>query len=522
MVAVFLRLRLTQLANSLRRPPVHLIGLAILFGYAIAATVFAVEAMGDLRTSDVDSFPHLITICGSLALFGFLFLPLFFGADDPADPRAAATTGLAAGQIAAGLGASAFLSVPALLLAVIAFAQLNAWHEHPDALLVAVAGAVIIVATGVLGARTTRSIAAFWLHGRRSREVVGLIVLTALLVVSPGLVGIASTDWSTSEAKQRLADVAEGLSQTPLGAPWAAPALAAQGDLSGAWLLLLYALLFLALLWAIWRLLVGLMLVSQQRPHDALRTSGLGWFAVMPGNPIGAVAARSLSYWVRDGRYRLALVVVPVVPLLLIAPLLIAGVWWQNVALVPLPVMCLFLGWIIHNDTSTDNSAIWLHLATETSGWADRIGRTVPPLLLGLPLIAVGAPITAELYGVPGVLPAVFGVSTCLLLVGLGISSAVSARHPYPTVRPGDSPFAQPQSTTASPGQALSFFGTIVASAPVLVLAGLGLSAGEDWNRLALIAGLAIGVGGYFIGVSVGARTFARRAPELLAFNLRN
>jgi ABC-2 type transport system permease protein len=184
--------------------------------------------------------------------------------------------------------------------------------------------------------------------------------------------------------------------------------------------------------------------------------------------------------------------------------------------------MCLFLGWIIHNDTSTDNSAIWLHLATETSGWADRIGRTVPPLLIGLPLIAVGAPITTRLYGVPDVLPSVFGVCLCLLLVGLGISSAVSARHPYPTVRPGDSPFAQPQSTTASPGQALSFFGTILAAVPVLVLAGLGLAIGEDWNQLALFAGLAIGVGGYLLGVSVGARTFARRAPELLAFNLRN
>jgi ABC-2 type transport system permease protein len=89
-------------------------------------------------------------------------------------------------------------------------------------------------------------------------------------------------------------------------------------------------------------------------------------------------------------------------------------------------------------------------------------------------------------------------------------------------VRPGDSPFAQPQSTTASPGQALSFFGTILAAVPVLVLAGLGLAIGEDWNQLALFAGLAIGVGGYLLGVSVGARTFARRAPELLAFNLRN
>src|SRR5690606_6964666 len=155
MVAVFLRLRLTQLANSLRRPPVHLIGLAVLLGYAIAATTFAVGAIGDLQASDAESFSHVVTICGSLILFGFLFLPLFFGADDPADPRAAATFGLPAGQVAVGLALSAILSVPAVLLVVAAASQVNVWSEHPEALPVAVLAAGIIVATGVLGARTT-------------------------------------------------------------------------------------------------------------------------------------------------------------------------------------------------------------------------------------------------------------------------------------------------------------------------------------------------------------------------------
>ena len=522
MVAVFLRLRLAQLANSLRRPPVHLLGLAVLLGYAVAGTVAALGAIDDLRMADDDSAGAVIVICGSLIIFGFLFVPLFFGSDDPADPRACATSGLRPRQIATGLAVSALLSVPAVLLAILAGSQVRAWAQHPDAVVTAVFSAIIIVATGVLGARLTRSIAAFWLHGRRAREIVGLIVTGMLLVVSPGLIAIALTDWSTQEAQSRLADVAQSLSQTPLGAPWAAPALAADGNSEGAWSLLLYGVVVLAVLWLLWRLLVARMLVTPQRPESVVRATGLGWFTVMPGNPMGAIAARSLSYWMRDGRYRLSLLVVPIVPILLVAPLLIAGVWWQNLALVPLPVMCLFLGWMIHNDISTDNTALWLHLAAETSGWADRIGRTVPPLLLGLLLIAIGAPITARLYGVPDVLPSVFGVSACLLLAGLGISSAVSARHPYPTVRPGDSPFAQPQSTASSPGQALSFFGTILVTTPVLVLAALGLAVGEDWNRLALIAGLAIGVGGYTLGVSVGARTFAKRAPELLAFNLRN
>lgn len=522
MVAVFLRLRLAQLANSLRRPPVHLLGLAVLLGYAIAGTMTALSVVDDLRVADVEFAGSVIVACGSLVIFMFLLIPLFFGADDPADPRACSTIAVAPRHVAAGLAVSALLGVPAVILAVLAGSQVSAWAHHPEAVVVAAVAAIIIVATGVLGARLTRSIAAFWLHGRRAREVVGLIVTGMLLLASPGLVAIAATDWSTSGARRRLADVAETLSQTPLGAPWAAPARAADGDVAGAWSLLLYGVVVVAALWIIWWLLVRRMLVTPHRPERTVRVTGLGWFAVMPGNPLGAVAARSLSYWMRDGRYRLALLVVPVVPILLIVPLLIAGVWWQNVALIPLPVMCLFLGWIIHNDISTDNSALWLHLATETSGWADRIGRTVPPLLLGLPLIAIGAPITARLYGVPDVLPAVIGVSACLLLAGLGISSAVSARHPYPTVRPGDSPFAQPQSTASSPGQALSFFGTILAASPALVLAGLGLAVGEQWNQLALIAGLTIGVGGYILGVSVGAMTFAKRAPELLAFNLRN
>jgi ABC-2 type transport system permease protein len=101
--------------------------------------------------------------------------------------------------------------VPAVLLAVLAASQVAAWAEHPESVLIALVSAVIIVATGVLGARTTRSIAAFWLHGRRAREIVGLIVLGALLLVSPGLIGIAATDWSTPESQDRLAGVAQVL-----------------------------------------------------------------------------------------------------------------------------------------------------------------------------------------------------------------------------------------------------------------------------------------------------------------------
>ncbi len=478
------------------------------------------QLSADLR--DPRTLSSILVVGGTIVTICYLLIPLFFGADDPADPRATAVAAVPPLGVATGLAVSATLSVPAALLAVLAVGQAVAWGEHPDAAAVAVLGGAIIFVTGVLAARLTRSIAAFWLHGRRARETVGLVVVSALLLATPGIIGIALTDWTTSDAQKHLAAVAQTLSQTPMGAAWGAPSLAATGQGGAAWLSLLYAALFVVVLWAAWQVLVMRMLVTLQLPDASVRRTGLGWFALLPATPTGAVAARSLSYWVRDGRYRLSLLAVPIVPLLLIPPLLVAGVWWQNLALIPLPVMCLFLGWMIHNDTSADNTAIWLHVAAEIPGRADRLGRTVPPLLLGVPLIVIGAPLTANLYGVPDVLPSVIGVSACLLLAGLGISSAVSARHPYPTVRPGDSPFAQPQSTTSSPGQALSFLGTIAVASPAMALAGFGLALGGEWHLLALAAGLTIGACVFYLGVSIGGRTFRKNAPELLAFSLRN
>lgn len=137
-------------------------------------------------------------------------------------------------------------------------------------------------------------------------------------------------------------------------------------------------------------------------------------------------------------------------------------------------------------------------------------------------MIAVFAPLSAWGYGDWSVLPSVFGVSVCVLLSGIGISSYTSARMPYAAVRPGASPFSQPQSSSGSSGQAVAFFGTIVVSLPVLWLAGLGLAEGGDWPMLTLLGGLVLGLLVLLLGVWAGGRVFTRQAPELLAFTLRN
>jgi ABC-2 type transport system permease protein len=273
-----------------------------------------------------------------------------------------------------------------------------------------------------------------------------------------------------------------------------------------------------------WRALVAWMLVTPQRESRKKNYAGLGWFDRMPGTPAGAIAARSITYWLRDARYHTSLVAIPVAPIVFVVALSVAGVPWNVLALIPVPAMCLFLSWSIHNDIAYDNTAIWLHVASNVSGQADRLGRVVPALVIGVPLVFIGSPIAASLYGDWAVLPSLIGVSSCILLAGLGFSSVISARFPYPSVRPGDSPFNQPQASGTAAGliQSLSFFAAIVVSVPTLAFAALGLFVNPAWHVGSLVAGLLIGLAALVLGILGGGAIFSRRGPELLAFTMKN
>ncbi len=523
MVAQLLGLKLRLLANTLRRSPWQVVGILIALVYGLGAAFFAVAALVALRFADAQFAGTIVAVLGSVLVLGFLVVPLAFGVDDTIDPRNFALFGIPSSRLAAGLAAAALIGVPSLVVAVIAAAQVVTWSRGALPTILAIVGAVVILGTCVLGARVATSIAAFLLSGRRAREATGFIALLIIVLLSPMAVVLASIDWG-KDGTAVLAGIAGVAGWTPLGAAWSSPADAAVGSNGTALAKALIGIAFLAILWFSWRALVAKMLVTPGRESQVRRESGLGWFARLPDNPTGAIAARSLSYWFRDPRYRISLVMVPIVPVLLIVPLYTAGVWWQYLALIPVPVMCLFLTWSIHNDVAYDHTAIWLHVASNTSGWADRFGRVVPALILGVPLVLIGSPICAALFGRWSVLPSLLGLSACILLVGLGLSSVMSARFPYPAVRPGDGPFMQPQSsgTVAAIAQSISFFAIILLALPAAGFGVLGLLFGGVWPFVALAAGLVIGGAAFLGGLVWGGRIFGKRAPELLAFMLRN
>jgi ABC-2 type transport system permease protein len=514
MAAQLLRLRLELLGASLRTSGRY--ALATLLG--LAATIALAVYIGGLRIDDSDHAATAITLTGSLLLAAYLVVPPLVGTDDAMDPRRFGLFGIAPGRLAAALGLAALISIPALALVVVGIAQVVTWSTK-GSLPVSLAAFVLFVVTGVLVSRIGTLVSAFFTTTRR-RSLVVVSALIVVAVVAPGFIALmqAGGDFNALEP------AAAALGWTPFGAAISAPAAAAAGLGGEATLKLLLALAYAAVLWVAWRALVGAVLQHAEPRVRRVRRHGLGWFEVFPPTATGVIAARTLTYWGRDNRYLVSLVVVPILPLLLVVPLVLAGVPAHYLALIPVPIAALFLGWSVHNDVAQDNTAIWLHVVSDTKGAADRLGRLLPVLLVGVPVIVFGSFISARVYDDGSVFLSMTGVSLGVLLTALGLSSVISARFPYPAVQPGDSPFSSPQAAGSRSAviQSLSLLLTIVLMAPALIFAVMGLLSGGVWPFAAFVVGLSIGLVVLVAGVAGGGRVFERRSTELLALSMRN
>ncbi|MFB2556689.1 hypothetical protein [Herbiconiux liangxiaofengii] len=529
MVAEFLRLRLRLLGNAGRRPASQLVGVLIGLAYAVVMTVVLVAGLIALRSADSDTARTTVVIGGSLVTAGFWFVPLIFGMRDRFDPRSFALFGLSDGRLALGLLVAAFLGVPALVVSIVSLASIVTWSQSPGSTLLAVVSAVVGAVTCVLGARIAVSLGSFAFSSRRARDIGAVVGVLAVLVLVPGILLIMITGWGGSSwgggDEAVLPALAGALGWTPLGAAWAVPADAVNGEWVYAVLKLLIALATLGLLWLGWRGLVSLMLVSPGNRVDETRDeAGLGWFGRVPATPTGAITARVLTYWARDPRYFAQLVIVPAPAVLAVLVFAFVGVPIEYTALLPLPLMCVFLGWVMHNDVAFDNTAVWLHLVAGRVGLADRVGRMIPVVLIAVPLIGIGSFLSVLFADNLDALPAMLGVCTCLVATGLGLGSLFSARFPYPATRPGDSAFTQPQATGATSvlAQIFSLFGTLALSLPAIVYGVLGVFVDPEYFWVSLWAGVGVGVVVLVLGVVGGARIFDRRGPEILAAAQRN
>lgn len=324
-----------------------------------------------------------------------------------------------------------------------------------------------------------------------------------------------------SPDKRELVDTAAPLGWSPFGAGFAAIADASAGDTGRAAIrlaLLAGAVLIIA---GLWFAVVRVSIRTIDRPRSAANArNGLGWFEHFSAKPAQAIAARQLTYWGRDPRYRIALIALPIAPAAVLLAFLLAGADLRLAAALPLPILMLLLGWSQHNDIAMDSTAIWEHVASGVKGRADRAGRLTPVLLLGIPLAVIGSSVAATAMGDWRVLPALVGANVAVLFIATGVSSVFSALMPYPATRPGDSPFVQPQWAGSGSGtsQTVSMLAAIALATPPLAASTFAVvSVSFIGNLLALAFGVAYGLAILIAGVVIGGRVFDRQGPEILA-----
>jgi ABC-2 type transport system permease protein len=523
MVAEFLKLRLRLLGNTFDRTAKQNVGIVVAVVVAVGLAIASVGVLSALEPGS-DAARTTVIVGGSFIVLAFIVGPPISSVPDPLDPRRFSLFGITAATLARGLAVAGVVSLPVVLTLVVAAFTVPVWSQNAATTLLAILAAVIVVATCVLASRVTSLLAAVGLATRRSRETTALVVVLLLVLASPAVVLWVSVNWGRNGSGLAGA-AADALSWSPLGAAWALPADVATGVPGGeVTLKLLIAVAFLGLLWLIWRALVARVLVTVQRSTPEREYANLGWFARTPSTRAGAVAARSFTYWARDARYPVPVIGVFGFLVVVFLAFVIAGIPLTYLVLLTVPALCATLAFSVHNDVALDNSAIWLHVSASRVGFADRFGRAVPVLAMGVPLIAVGSVAAAFFADDFAALPALLGVSTVLLLAGLGVGNLLSALFPYPAVRPGDGPFSQPQvgGGTGFAVQIAFVLLTALFAAPSVFYAILGLL-GDDsayWSSLWWGAGAGLIV--FVAGTVIGGAVFDRRGPDILAAALRN
>ncbi len=252
-------------------------------------------------------------------------------------------------------------------------------------------------------------------------------------------------------------------------------------------------------------------------PAASTKAVGMGLFNFFPATPTGAVAARALTYWLKDPRYAASIVIVPLLPVILWFASSNSGTGSLMLGLGPF--LAILLAFSISADVSYDSTAFSLHVLTGVSGVADRAGRVIACGMFALPVTLLATILPPVFLGRTDLLPAMIGLSLGALFSGFGVASVSSARFTYSVPLPGDSPFKTPPGAGARMAvvQLCTFGIMFLLLVPALGLTVAQLVTGQAlYGWLALPVGIVLGVVLLILGIRLGGRWLENRMPELM------
>lgn len=514
MVAHVLSLKLRLLANGFKRSVGQLIGVIIGGLYALGMITMLTLAVW-FAADEIPFQGEIFTLIGSAVVLGWAIIPpLLTGVDLTLEPSRFVQFGIPEKTLGPALVLAGFISIPAVLTVVGLLGASLMWRSDAGALILGLLAAVATAVMAILLCQYLVIMATALRAKRRFRELTFALLFLLLVGLGPIMASVFSAAESMGDWIHPLSTV---LGYTPLGAFAAVPGAYASALYGQMAIHLALGAAYLGGLYFLLARATAKAAITPPPQQRAATAKGLGFFKLLPATPTGAVAARALTYWFKDPRYAVGVLIVPVLPLLF----WFTGSQSGNYTMMYLmgPLIGILLGFSISADISYDNTAFALHALTGISGRADRAGRALSCFLIAIiPVLAAAilpGLIAGELWRIPGDL----GLSLAALFVALGVSSVSSARYTYAVPLPGDNPMKTPPGSGMR--MALTQLGIMLTMGllliPVLIPYTIGwFQHSQVLGFITLGAGLVLGTGLVLGGIALGGKWYEKRTPELM------
>ncbi|MBO3661892.1 hypothetical protein [Microbacterium stercoris] len=524
MVALLVSLRWRQLGHQLTKNPWMIVSLVV-FGLMALGALFGLGAgLIAMRVTAPELAAMVLVLLGAVVTLGWWAGAVLVSADELLAPERFSLLPVRASQLLPGLLAASALGIGGMFTLVFLLLSLIGWSASWPAVIAAVVMLPVAFAICILGARVVAGLLASWLAGRKTRDLVA--VLVALVLIFSGVIlnlGVSAFA-SLEDPRAAVTDLAAVAAWTPLGAAFGVPAAISQGAVGVATARLVIALVTLAALWLAARAMLAARLVAPIVNRGGGRIRGGALLdRMLPASPAGAIAARALRYRRRDPRHILNTVALVALPILFVVPIVLQpeefdlGVLRNMIVLAP-SISALMVATIVQMDVAYDNNAVALHVLVGLRGSSDRAGRVLGVLVIAVPSAVVLSIAACGFTGAWELLPAALGSSIGLSAIAAGAGALVGTWLPGRAPAPEASPLGR-----GSSGGIQSLLALLIMMPAAGIVGGLpfGLAIAALWNPwlgwLSLLSGLVLGGLAVWGGVVWGGRVLDRRWPEILA-----
>lgn len=531
MARLFVRLKLSLIANGMRRGWQQALGLVVAALYSLPLALLAATGFVALgRRADLATVagPVVVVVFAVLWLVWLLGPVLMFGLDETLDPARLRLLPLRRRQLLPGLLAASAVGIGPLA-SMIALGGVAVGFAPPGVgALVVVTAVVVQLVLCLVSARALTTALSRRLSSRKGRDLLTVVAagsagLFLLIGQLPNLVMGGGEGGDEAQALALLARVADGASVLPPAWPARAIVAAAGGELLPAlgWLAAGVAAVALFAWW--WMVALDRVGAGEGASGESdaaadnadLFPATLRW---LPRNRFGAGVAKDLRYAWRVPQQRVQYLTSLVV-LIPMAGFAISAGALAPWAVLAAPVVVLFVGLGALNQFGADRGAVWVLGATGAHLRTDLAAKSAVGALLALPLaVLVATGLAAATGGWEYLVPSV--------LLCAGAQGVVAAAGLLTSVY---APFPLPETQTnvfqANAGAGCSAMvvqlGAMTAEGILLlpVVGAVVLAAGRAPGLLLPVGLLAIGYGivVWLVGLRIAASRLSAAWPEFVS-----